>query len=145
MPEVTVEFPEAHSKKQKLIMNAFSIPTIKKVFIACGTKYGKSLSASVCLAKPALSRPKTKWRWIAPYYDQAQIGMDYFKGILPPEPHTKFHRGRMVCEFPKISSEIQFWHAQKPEALEGGGIYGNIMDEAAKCSFEAVASARTTA
>jgi hypothetical protein len=142
--QVRVEPPEAHSKKQRLIMNAFQIPGLRKIYVACGTKYGKSLSASAMESQAALSRPGTIWRWIAPIYEQAKIGMDYFKKMLPPAPHTNFKDGAMRIFLPKIETQIQFWHCKNPTSLEGIGSHGNVFDEAAKCPYEAVAAAQTT-
>jgi len=142
--KVKVKFPEAHSKKQQLIMNAFNTKGLKKLYVSCGTKFGKSISASVCMSNVLLNRPRTKWRWIAPIYDQARIGMEYFRGMLPPEPHSKFHDGKMYIDLPKIQSKIEFWHCKDPKSMEGGGINGHIFDEAAKCPYAAYVSAGTT-
>lgn len=141
---VHVEVPEGHSKKQQLIMSAFQVPGLRKIYVACGTKYGKSLSASVCESQAALQAPSTKWRWIAPIYDQAKVGMDYFKKLLPGAPHSEFKENAMRIYLPYLDTELQFWHCKNPSSLEGAGISGNIFDEAAKCSYEAVAAAQTT-
>lgn len=142
--EIKVTPPEAHSKKQRLIMSAFQIPTIRKLYVACGTKFGKSLSGGVCLTQPAMQRPGTKWRWIAPIYEQAKIGMEYCQKMLPPEPHVRVKEGAMRIYMPKIETEFQYWHCKNPTSLEGAAIHGQIFDEAAKCPYEAVASAQTT-
>jgi hypothetical protein len=141
---VTVNAPEPHSKKQALIMSAFQIPTIRKIYVACGTKYGKSLSAATCLSHAAMNRPGTKWRWMAPIYEQAKVGMSYFRKMLPPSPHSEFKDVAMRVELPYLDTEIQFWHCKNPISLEGAGINGNIFDEAAKCPYDAVAAAQTT-
>jgi hypothetical protein len=142
--EIRVELPEPHSQKQKLIMAAFTMPFIEKIYVACGSKYGKSLSASANLSNAAMRKRGKKWRWIAPIYEQSKVGMDYFRKILPPSPHTHFRDGDMRIELPYIDSQIQFWHCKNPMSLEGPGIDGNIFDEAAKCPYEAVAAAQTT-
>lgn len=141
---VTIDPPDPHTKKQRLIMSAFEVPGLKKIYVACGTKYGKSLSASVCEAQPAFKQPGTKWRWIAPIYDQAKVGMDYFRKLLPPAPHAEFKENFMRIDLPYTGTEIQFWHCKNPQSLEGAGINGNIFDEAAKCPYAAVAAAQTT-
>jgi len=141
---VEIHPPAPHTKKQRLIMAAFQIPTLKKIYVASGTKYGKSLSASVCMAQPALAQPTTKWRWIAPIYDQSKVGMDYFRKLLPPSPHSEFNDNHMKIALPYTGTEIQFWHCKNPHSLEGAGINGNIFDEAAKCPYAAVAAALTT-
>lgn len=142
--EVGIEAPAAHSKKQALIMGAFRIPGLRKIYVACGTKFGKSLSAAVCEGHAAIGAPGTKWRWIAPIYEQARVGMEYFRKILPPSPHSDIRDGAMRIELPHIGTELQFWHCKNPVSLEGAGINGNIFDEAAKCPYEAVAAAHTT-
>lgn len=103
-----------------------------------------SLSASACLSQAALGHRGSKWRWIAPIYDQAKVGMDYFRKMLPPAPHSEFKDGDMRILLPRIDTEIQFWHCKNPVSLEGPGIHGNVFDEAAKCPHAAVISAQTT-
>lgn len=142
--QVSVNLPKAHSKKQQLIMSAFRTPGLSKIYVSCGTKFGKSISASVCEADMLLSRPRTKWRWIAPIYDQARVGMEYFRSMLPPAPHSKFQDGKMRITMPHNGSSLEFWHCKDPVSLEGGGINGNIFDEAAKCPYAAFVSAQTT-
>lgn len=103
-----------------------------------------SVGASTCISVSALETPGTKWRWIAPIYDQAKVGMDYVKRILPPKPHSQPVNSSLRIYLPKINSEIQFCHTKDPVSLEGAGIQGNIHDEAAKQPYSAVVSARTT-
>ena len=141
---VEVQPPIGHTKKQRLIMSAFQTPGLRKIYVACGTKYGKSISAGVCESQAGLNAPGTKWRWIAPIYEQAKVGMEYFKKLLPPSPHTDFKENMMRIHMPYIDTEFQFWHCKNPSSLEGAGISGNIFDEAAKCSYDAVAAAHTT-
>jgi hypothetical protein len=144
--EITVKVnpPEPHSKKQALIMQAFQTPGLREIYVAMGTKFGKSIGASVCMASAALAKPRGKWRWIAPIYEQAKIGMDYFAPILPPAPHTEIQTSNMRIYLPYLKSEIKFWHTRDPVSLEGAGIHGNIHDEAAKQPYEAIVSAKTT-
>ena len=142
--EIRVQPPEPHSKKQRLIMGAFMIPGLKRIYVACGTKFGKSLSASAMESQAALSKSEGLFRWISPIYEQSKIGMDYFKKMLPPPPHSKFNSGAMRVYLPRINTQIQFWHCKNPTSLEGVGSHGNVFDEAAKCPYDAVVSARTT-
>ena len=125
-------------------MQAMTMPGLRRIYVPCGTKFGKSISASASLANAAIQRTGQAWRWIAPYYDQANIGMDYLKGMMPPAPHTEFIDGKNLCRIPFLKSKIEFKHAQKATALEGAGIAGQIWDEAAKIKFDAIASGRTT-
>lgn len=50
--EIKVEVPKAHSKKQQLIMSAFSNPKIKRIYVACGTKYGKAQTLRAVIPTP---------------------------------------------------------------------------------------------
>ena len=142
--EITIDPPKPHSRKQELIMTAMQMPVLEKLYVACGSKFGKSLAISTCLAQAAVQRKRTKWRWIAPIYEQSKVGMDYFRKILPPDPHTDFKDNAMRILMPFIETEIQFWHCKNPMSLEGAGIHGNIFDEAAKCPYAAVAASLTT-
>jgi len=125
-------------------MQSLVMPGLKRIYVPCGTKFGKSISASAALANAAVRKKGATWRWIAPFYDQAHIGMDYLRGMMPPPPHTEFIDGKNLCRILYLQSKIEFKHAQKAQALEGAGSEGNVFDEAAKIKFDAVASARTT-
>lgn len=142
--EILICPPKPHSKKQELIMRAFLYPTVNEVIVVCGTKFGKSLSASTCLVNAAATKRGAKWRWIAPIYRQAKIGMEYFKGIIPPPPHSETIESKMLIKLPKMDSQIEFWHTQNPVDLEGAAIHGQIGDESAKMPYEAYISAKTT-
>jgi len=142
--EIRIHPPKPHSKKQAFIMQAFNHPAVKEIYVSCGTKFGKSIAASTCMSDAVMRKHGSKWRWIAPIYDQAAIGMDYFRKILPPKPHTEYSKSRMTIDLPYMESQLQFWHTKNPVSLEGPGISGNIHDEAAKQPYDAVVSARTT-
>lgn len=141
---ITISPPEPHSKKQKLIMSAFKIPGLREVWVAMGTKFGKSIGASSGLATAAIEEKNKVWRWVAPIYSQAEIGLDYFRRILPPEPHTEINKSNLVINLPFIESRIELWHAKHSQSLEGAGVSGYVFDEAAKIEYDVYASARTT-
>ena len=142
--QIIIEPPKPHSAKQELIMRGFLFPTVKEIIVVCGTKFGKSLSASTCLVNAATQKRGAKWRWIAPIYRQAKIGMEYFKGIIPPPPHSEFIESKMLIRLPNLDSQIEFWHTQNPVDLEGAAIHGQIGDESAKMPYDAYISASTT-
>jgi hypothetical protein len=125
-------------------MRAFLFQEVQEVFVACGSKFGKTIGASVALTNGVMNKTGARWRWIAPIYRQALIGMSYFKGIIPPPPHSETIESKMIIRFPYIKSEIEFWHTQNPVDLEGAGIHGQIGDEAAKMPYDAYVSAKTT-
>lgn len=142
---VTIEPPRPHSKKQALIMGAFLIPGLREIYVAAGTKFGKTLAAASAQATLAVQSRQTKHRWVAPIYEQAKIGLeDYFPRLLPPPPMTEIRPGKMLIELPELETQIEFWHAKDPYSLEGKAINSYIIDEAAKCHPQTYVSARTT-
>lgn len=133
-----------HSDRQKLIMNAFFIPGLIEMWVACGSKYGKTYAASsaLCLAFPL--KEQSLWRWVAPIYTQSKVGYKYCKRILPPEPFVRQNESNLSLTMPAIDSQIQFFHAQHPESLEGEAAAGYVLDEAAKMKEGVYESAKTT-
>lgn len=142
--QIRLVLPKPHSKSQELVMRAFLFPSVRETYVVCGSKWGKSLASSVCLTNASMLKRAARWRWIAPIYRQSRIGMEYFRGVLPPAPHSDFVESKMEIRLPNIQSSIEFWHTQDPVSLEGAGIHGQIGDEAAKMPFQAYVSARTT-
>jgi len=112
--------------------------------VACGTKWGKTISASTAIVAGMIAKPRSVFRWVAPIYTQSKIGLGYCKTILPPPPHTALNLSGMELRIPTIDSMIQFYHAQNPVSLEGYGISGYVFDESAKIKEDAYASAKTT-
>ncbi len=133
-----------HSPKQNLIMNAFFIPGLMEMWVACGSKFGKTFAASsaMCLAFPL--REQALWRWVAPIYTQSKVGYKYCKRILPPEPYVRPNESSLSLSIPSIDSQIQFFHGQHPESLEGEATHGNVLDECAKMKEGVYESAKTT-
>lgn len=144
MTIIDISVPEPHSKSQKQIMTSLITPGLREMFIACGTKYGKSISGASALIVAAPLRRQSLFRWLAPYYSQAKIGFKYVNRMLPPAPWTKTNKSNMTTTINGLDTQIQFFHGQNPEALEGEGVYGYIIDEAAKQKPDIYASARTT-
>lgn len=126
-------------------MGAFLIPGLREVYVAAGTKWGKTVAAVSAQASLAVQNRQTKHRWVAPIYEQAKIGLeDYFPRILPPAPLSEIRPGKMLIELPELETSIEFWHAKDPYSLEGKAIHSYIIDEAAKCHPQTYVSARTT-
>lgn len=133
-----------HSNKQALIMNAFFIPGLIEMWVASGSKFGKTLAAStaMCLAFPL--REQSLSRWVAPIYTQSKIGYKYCKRILPPEPYVKPNESNLSLSMPSIDSQIQFFHGQHPESLEGEAVVHYVLDECAKMKEGVYESVKTT-
>jgi hypothetical protein len=135
-----------HSEKQALVMKHLGNRNTKTktLWLACGTKWGKSISASASLAYAAPRFPNTLWRWLAPIQKQTKIGRRYIKNMWPPEPHIKENKADNIIYIPKRNIELQFWHGQNPEDLEGEAVFGQVSDECAKLKEQALTSSRTT-
>jgi hypothetical protein len=142
--DVEIEPPKPHGKKQEILMRGFLFPKVKEIFAVCGTKFGKSIALAVGLNNGVIQKRNAKWRWMAPIYRQTTIGMDYFRGIVPPSPHTEFLETKMLLKYPYLNSQIEFMHTQNPVDLEGPGLSGQVGDEAAKMTYDAYISSRTT-
>ena len=138
-----VDQPTPHGPKQKFIMEFFGMKGVQ-LFVACGTKYGKTISAAAGITKAAESRDLARWRWVAPIYSQARIGYEYCKRLMPPAPLTNCVDGKLLIDIPHLNSSLSFFHAQNPESLEGYGIAGYVFDEAAKMKETVYAAAKTT-
>jgi hypothetical protein len=126
-------------------MQALMLDGVEEVWVACGTKFGKTLGLGVALGMAAITNYDKIWRWTAPLYQQAKIGKRYMDRLLPEEPYTVSRDS----DLPKIllplnNSEIQFWHGNDPEAKEGEGVAGDVLDECSKLKKEVYASTKTT-
>lgn len=139
-----IQTPEPHSKSQEQIMRAFITPGVKEIVVACGTKYGKSLSGASALIVAAPLRRQKLFRWVSPIYSQARIGFKYLKRMLPGPPYTKLNEANLIVNFPHIDTQVQCFHGQTPESLEGEACDGYILDEAAKLKPLVYAACRTT-
>ena len=145
--QALIELPEAHSKKQQLIMNCSMIPGLEELWVSCGTKFGKTLSGtgSYCSLFPRLNSGII--RHIAPIYSQSVIGMRYAQKMLPGKPHTESRmsgKPTITWKDRRKESIIEYWHGQDPEALEGEGTMFNLLDEASKMKRQVYASTVTT-
>jgi hypothetical protein len=140
-----IEPPHPHSKKQEFLFTCLSVPGIREIWCCCGTKFGKTISGSVAQINQALQcAPGSVHRWIAPIYSQTFPAIDYFKRILPPEPYRKINKADNSIILPATDTRFEFWHAQKPESLEGAAIRSYVFDEAARQPSSIRYSARTT-
>ena len=141
---VRVKTPEPHSKKQNIAMLAHVTDHLEEVWVACGTKFGKTLAASSSFTVASLRNQWQLGRWVAPYYNQAKIGMNYVRRMLPPEPYTTQNLSRNLLIVPSSDITLQFFHGQNAEALEGEACNGYVLDECAKMKEEVYAAAKTT-
>ncbi len=126
-------------------MEAFLTPGLEEMWIACGTKYGKTIGAAsaICAAMPL--KRSSLWRWVAPIFQQSKIGFNYCRKMLPAEPFTTINRSQLpTITINQMDSRVEFWHGQNAESLEGEAVFGYIFDEASKMHEGVYDSAQTT-
>lgn len=81
------------------------------------------------LLKDALTKPGSKYAYIAPFRNQAQqIAWKRLLDICRVVPRTKKNEQQLLIEFPNGSS-IQLYGADNPDALRGITLNGVIFDE----------------
>jgi len=143
--EILIKTPTPHGTLQNIIFNAFLTAGLTSLWVACGTKFGKTLAGSSAIAAKAPIAPDSIFRWVAPYQRQADIGARIVRKILPPEPFTTFDKQQKILKIPQQDCQIEFWNGNDPEALEGEGVNGGyVLDEASKLKRQVFDSARTT-
>ena len=143
--KITINTPTPHSENQRKLISAFVEPHYEEIWIACGTKWGKTTGAGAALAAAAPIVQGSLWRWVAPIFTQAKIGFNYCRKMLPPEPYCTINRSQLpTITINQMDSKIEFWHGQNAESLEGEAVFGYVFDEAAKMSETVYDSAHTT-
>lgn len=141
-----VQIFEPHSDLQlKVLKHLANRNTLTQtLWVACGTKWGKTLGGSGSMAFALPKFPNTVWRWVAPIAKQTKMGRRYIKQILPASPFIDEKISEGILTIPSNNVELQFWHGQNPEDLEGEGITGQVNDECAKMKEQVIISSRTT-
>lgn len=141
---VTVTTPTPHSREQAMVMNAFNTPGLLELWVANGTKNGKSIGASSGLSAKAWVTKNGLFRWVAPIYAQSKIGLRYCQRLLPPKPYVLPNKSEMSLHIARQNTNMEFWHGQDPESLEGEAVNGYVLDEAAKMMASVYDSVLTT-
>jgi len=137
--------PNPHSLYQKIMMESLVTQGLSEMWVACGTKFGKSFAAAAALSTKQMTGHGLLGRWVAPIYAQTKVGFKYCKKILPPAPHTKVDNHDLSLTLTALDSRVEFKSGKFPEDLEGEGIHGGyILDECAKMTEQVYASAKTT-
>jgi hypothetical protein len=136
---------EPHSDIQRQIMEFLATEDeTQMLWVACGTKFGKTLAACGGMALAAPKKRNTLWRIVAPIYRQTKISWKYISQIWPSEPYITKNKTDMTMHINGTNGELQFWHGQNPEDLEGEGVSGQVNDECAKLKEQVMSSTRTT-
>jgi len=144
--KVIIRLPPAHGPKQAQVVNSLADENGPQfIWVACGTKFGKTLGASCAMGNAAPRRRQTWWRWIAPGHKQARYGMRYLRRMLPGDPFTKLNKTDGTLAFPSLDTTIEFMHGKDPETtIEGEAVHGNVLDEASKLEKQVFDSVLTT-
>ena len=136
-----------HSRKQ-LMMARFnlSMPETREMFVCCGTKFGKTLSAAVGMSGFFNLMSYGTIRHVAPFYSQTKIGMRYAEKLLPGKPHYNVNRSEnVITPIDKHrSNRFEFMSGTDPERLEGEAVMRYVFDEFAKMKPETYESAQGT-
>lgn len=142
--DTTLQLPTPHSREQEILMKAFVTPGLVELWCACGTKFGKSLGASGGMIGAAWVKRQGLYRWVAPIYKQAKIGMKYHEYLLPDGTYD-VNKSEPSVTINNNQTKIEYVSGKHPEDLEGEGITGGYcLDEAAKMSRQVYDSAKTT-
>jgi len=140
---ICLETIEPHSYQQRILMEFFLRSKSQELVMACATKFGKTFGAAHGLSLGAWVSPNRRFRWVGPIYEQALLGLEECKNVLPGKPYVDINMSGPKITL-KNNSNIQFWHGQKPTSLEGAGIHGYVLDECAKMKEDVYTSAITT-
>jgi len=138
-----VTLPKLHPKQREIV---FDKRDYKFSVNVCGTKFGKTLGFTIKMLYKAWTEPPGRqYAWLAPFYDTANIGMKYFRKLMP-EDLIDVNKSAQTITLKKNGNIIFFRGVNKdPEnATEGEAFHHVIMDEASKIVEQAFISARTT-
>lgn len=102
-----------------------------------------SIGWAAAMAKGAWIKPGAFFRWVAPIYKQAKIGLKYHQALFPTE-YYELNKSEPSITL-KNKARIEYTSGKFPEDLEGEGVTGGYcFDEAAKMPRQIYDSARTT-
>lgn len=144
VPQRQLILPKPHSREQRIIMQAFMSHNLLEIWVACGTKFGKTAGFSGGFSGRAAVKQGSLFRWIAPIYSQSKIGFKYCKKILPPEPEVDINKSEPSITIVGNDTRMEFKSGKNPEDLEGEATDCNVLDEAAKMQEQVYSSTKTT-
>lgn len=142
MPKIRIVLPPPHSEIQRKIYDSLVTPGLIETWVACGSKFGKTISAGVAQTRKLYLKKNKIHRWIAPTYPQALYGKRYIEQMIPPKPIS--HPKKYSIEVPFLQNILEFKTGEKPENLEGEATESNVLDEFSKMRAQAYHSAKTT-
>ena len=122
------------------------VPETREVWVACGTKTGKTLGGTAGMSAFFHLMQFGIIRHVAPIYSQSKIGMRYCERFLPGKPYYRPNKSEhTITPMDEArTNRFEFWHGQNPEDLEGEAVYRYLLDEVAKMKQQVYDSAVTT-
>lgn len=105
--------------------------------VSCGRRWGKTELASFTAAEFALEHDGALVWWVAPNYNQADVGVRTIRSVLPDSVSYDLTRSEPKNVRFQNGSEISFRSADHPDTLRGVGLDYLVVDEAAWVSAEA--------
>jgi hypothetical protein len=100
--------------------------------VACGRRWGKTVTSAKAV-RDALLQHGDGWLawWVAPTYQQAEIGLRTFLDEIPEEFVDSVNRSKLRVEC-VTDAIVEFKSADKPDNLRGEGVDLLVADEAAE-------------
>lgn len=144
----TLHLPAPHSAEQKLYIDSLAPITA----CAWGTKAGKTFGSAEWLTKLAWTQgggETIPYWWVAPIYRQAKIAVRLMKQFLPQDPNRVHYiktenRIEILRTNGSVHAAIEFRSADDPDALQGDGLGGAVIDEADRMKRDSWESFLTT-
>lgn len=101
-------------------------------FLAWGNKAGKTSSMVMRMARLLWEEENKTYRWIAPFWRQADIALTRLLKILPPRYFQFSVSKSTISRKGKNGSSLSFHSGEKPDAIPGEDVHGCVLDEASR-------------
>lgn len=105
--------------------------------VACGRRWGKTELAAFTALEYALTNDGSLVWWVAPNYNQADVGFQTVRRVLPESVGRDLTRTEPKAIRFSNAAEISFRSADHPDTLRGVGLDYLVLDEAAWVMAEA--------
>jgi hypothetical protein len=103
-------------------------------FLAWGTKAGKTTSAVMRMTRLLWETKDMRYRWIAPFSYQTEIGRLRILRLLPKGYFT-YQAKHQIITGPR-GSQLSFHSGERPDTLPGDDVDGAVLDEASRLREE---------
>lgn len=97
--------------------------------IVAHRRAGKTVACVHDLNRAALTKPKARFAYVAPFYAQAKdVAWGYIKEAAAPVPGVTFNEGELRVNYPN-GSMVRLYGADNYDRLRGISLDGVVMDE----------------